>query len=163
MGTFSRTFTFTSNVLRDIRTLWVETESRPKTEQLVHKKMGQKRVWGKKCHNGSVNRLGGVRWGEVTWSGIETRRLPEIVQPFRRGGQSSSIKYTSWMNFINLDVLLNWKLNPEFQWQCQITTTLHEFHWQFWIIFLDAIAKAKKLICESIAQNLKPVSLTKSF
>ena len=29
--------------------------------------------------------------------------------------------------------------------------------------FLDAIAKAKKLICESIAQNLMPVSLTKSF
>ena len=29
--------------------------------------------------------------------------------------------------------------------------------------FLDAIAKAKKLICESIAQNLKQVSLTKSF
>ena len=30
-------------------------------------------------------------------------------------------------------------------------------------IFLDAIDKAKKLIRESIAQNLKPVSLTKSF
>jgi len=30
-------------------------------------------------------------------------------------------------------------------------------------IFLDAIAKAKKLICESIAQNLKRVLLTKSF
>ena len=29
--------------------------------------------------------------------------------------------------------------------------------------FLDAIAKAKKLICESIAQNIKPVSLNKSF
>ena len=29
--------------------------------------------------------------------------------------------------------------------------------------FLDAIAKAKKLICKSIAQNLKQVSLTKSF
>ena len=29
--------------------------------------------------------------------------------------------------------------------------------------FLDAIAKAKKLIRESIAQNLMPVSLTKSF
>ena len=29
--------------------------------------------------------------------------------------------------------------------------------------FLDAIAKAKKLICESVAQNLKQVSLTKSF
>ena len=29
--------------------------------------------------------------------------------------------------------------------------------------FLDAIAKAKKLICESIAQNLKQVSLTKRF
>ena len=29
--------------------------------------------------------------------------------------------------------------------------------------FLDAIAKAKKLICKSIAQNLKEVSLTKSF
>ena len=30
-------------------------------------------------------------------------------------------------------------------------------------IFLDTIAKAKKLIHESIAQNLKRVSLTKSF
>ena len=30
-------------------------------------------------------------------------------------------------------------------------------------IFLDAIAKAKKLVRESIAQNLKQVSLTKSF
>ena len=29
--------------------------------------------------------------------------------------------------------------------------------------FLDAIAKAKKLSCKSIAQNLKQVSLTKSF
>ena len=31
------------------------------------------------------------------------------------------------------------------------------------LIFLDAIARAKKLICKSIAQNLKQVSLTKSF
>ena len=54
-------------------------------------------------------------------------------------------------------------LNPEFHWQRQIATTLREFHWQFWIIFLDAIAKAKKLIRKSIAQNLKQVSLTKSF
>ena len=29
--------------------------------------------------------------------------------------------------------------------------------------FLDAIAKAKKLICESKAHNLMPVLLTKSF
>ena len=29
--------------------------------------------------------------------------------------------------------------------------------------FLDAIAKAKKLICKSIAQNLKQVSLTNIF
>ena len=54
-------------------------------------------------------------------------------------------------------------LNPEFQWLRQIATTLHKFHWMFWIIFLDAIAKAKKLIREFIAQNLKQVSLTKSF
>ena len=40
---------------------------------------------------------------------------------------------------------------------------LREFHWQFWIIFLDVIAKAKKLIRKSIAQNLKQVSLKKSF
>ena len=53
-------------------------------------------------------------------------------------------------------------LNPKFHWLLQIATTLSEFHWQFWI-FLDAIAKAKKLIRESIAQNLKRVSLTKSF
>ena len=54
-------------------------------------------------------------------------------------------------------------LNPKLHWLRQIVTTLREFHWWFWIIFLDAIAKAKKLICESIAQNLKRVSLTKSF
>ena len=54
-------------------------------------------------------------------------------------------------------------LDPEFHWLCQIATTLCKFHWQFWIIFLDAIAKAKKLIHESIAKNLKQVSLTKSF
>ena len=53
-------------------------------------------------------------------------------------------------------------LNPEFHWPCQIATILSKFHWQFWI-FWDAIAKAKKLICESKAQNLKQVSLTKSF
>ena len=53
-------------------------------------------------------------------------------------------------------------LNPQFHWLRQIATTLSEFHLQFWI-FLDAIAKAKKLIHESIAQNLKRVSLTKSF
>ena len=53
-------------------------------------------------------------------------------------------------------------LNPKFHWLRQIATTLREFHWWFWI-FLDTIAKAKKLICESIAQNLKQVSLTKSF
>ena len=53
-------------------------------------------------------------------------------------------------------------LNPEFHWLRQIATTLCEFHWWFWI-FLDAIAKAKKLIRKSIAQNLKQVSLTKSF
>ena len=53
-------------------------------------------------------------------------------------------------------------INPEFHWLRQITTTLSKFHWRFWI-FLDAIAKAKKLICESIAQNLKRVSLTKNF
>ena len=55
------------------------------------------------------------------------------------------------------------KLNPEFHWLPQIATTLHKFHWRFWIIFLDAIAKANKLIRKSIAQNLKRVSLTKSF
>ena len=51
-------------------------------------------------------------------------------------------------------------LNPKFHWLCQIVTTLHKFHWQFWI-FLDAIAKEKNLIHESIAQNLKQVSLKK--
>ena len=52
-------------------------------------------------------------------------------------------------------------LNPEFHWlRQQIATTLRKFHWQFWI-FLDAIAKAKKLICESIAPNLKWDSLTR--
>ena len=53
-------------------------------------------------------------------------------------------------------------LNPEFHWLRQIATTLRKFHWQFWI-FLEAIAKAKKLIHKSIAQILKQVSLTKSF
>ena len=45
-------------------------------------------------------------------------------------------------------------LNPEFHWLRQITTTLRKFHWRFWIIFLDAIAKAKKLIRKSIAKPL---------
>ena len=58
--------------------------------------------------------------------------------------------------------MLVWKLNPEFHWLRQIATTLSKFHWWFWI-FLDAIAKAKKLIRKSIAQNLKQVSLTKIF
>ena len=53
-------------------------------------------------------------------------------------------------------------LNPKFHWLRQIATTLSKFHWQF-RIFLDAVAKAKKLIHKSIAQNLKQVSLTKSF
>ena len=53
-------------------------------------------------------------------------------------------------------------LNPKFHWLHQIATTLRNFHWQFWI-FLDAIAKAKKLIYKSIAQNLKRVSLAKRF
>ena len=46
-----------------------------------------------------------------------------------------------------------WMLNPKFHWLRQIATTLSKFHWRFWI-FLDAIAKAKKLIRKSIAQNL---------
>ena len=53
-------------------------------------------------------------------------------------------------------------LNCKFHWLRQIATTLRKFHWRFWI-FLDTIAKAKKLIHESIAQNLKWVSLTKRF
>ena len=55
------------------------------------------------------------------------------------------------------------KLNHKFHWLHQIMTTLRQFHWWFRIIILDAIGKAKKLIHESIAQNLKQVSLTKSF
>ena len=62
-------------------------------------------------------------------------------------------------NYQGFNILL---LNPEFHWLHQIATTLSMFHWRFWI-FLDAIAKAKKLIRKSIAQNLKQVSLTKSF
>ena len=52
------------------------------------------------------------------------------------------------------------KLNPEFHWLCQIATSMRKFHWQFWI-FLDAFAKAKKLIRKSIAQNLEQDLLTK--
>ena len=48
-------------------------------------------------------------------------------------------------------------LNPEFHWLRQIATT------DGFGSFLDAIAKAKKLIPKSIAQNLKQVSLTNSF
>ena len=50
-----------------------------------------------------------------------------------------------------------------FHWLRQIATTLCEFHEWFWIIILDAITKAEKIICKSIAQNLKQISLTKSF
>ena len=59
--------------------------------------------------------------------------------------------------------LVKLEAKPEFHWLRQIVTTLRKFHRWFLIIFLDAIAKAKKLIRESIAQNLMPVSLTKSF
>ena len=49
----------------------------------------------------------------------------------------------------------NLLLNPEFHWLHQImTTTVLDF-------FLDAIAKAKKLICEYIAQNLEQDLLTR--
>ena len=54
-------------------------------------------------------------------------------------------------------------LNPKFHSLRQIMTTLREFHWWFWIILLDAIAKAKKLICESIARNLKWVLWQRVF
>ena len=63
---------------------------------------------------------------------------------------------------LKIVIYLNSKMVPEFHWLRQIAATLSEFHWRFWI-FLDAIAKAKKLILKSIAQNLKRVSLTKSF
>ena len=53
-------------------------------------------------------------------------------------------------------------LNPKFHWLHQIATTLRNFHWQFWI-FLDAIAKAKKLIYKSIAQNQKPWKVCQTF
>ena len=33
--------------------------------------------------------------------------------------------------------------NPKFHWLRQIATTLHKFHWWFWIFF-DAIPNAKK-------------------
>ena len=54
-------------------------------------------------------------------------------------------------------------LNPKFHWLRQIATTLCEFRWQFWIFFLDAIAKAKKLIRKSIAQNSKVSFTDKEF
>ena len=47
--------------------------------------------------------------------------------------------------------------------QVSLTVPNHNHFAQVLDIFLDAIAKTKKLICESIAQNLKQVSLTKSF
>ena len=53
-------------------------------------------------------------------------------------------------------------LNPKFHWLRQIRPLCASFTDSFGI-FLDAIAKAKKLICISIAQNLKQVSLTKRF
>ena len=60
-----------------------------------------------------------------------------------------------------IDIVIDdFMLNPEFHWLRQIATTLCKFHRRFWI-FLDAIAKAKKLICKFIAQNLKRDSLTR--
>ena len=50
-------------------------------------------------------------------------------------------------------------INPEIHWQRQFATTLHKFHWQF--LIFTAMAKAKKLVCKSIAQDLEQVSLTK--
>ena len=49
-------------------------------------------------------------------------------------------------------------LNAEFHWLHQVATTSLMV-----LEFFDAIIKAKKLIRKSIAQNLKQVSLTKSF
>ena len=56
-----------------------------------------------------------------------------------------------------ISILVVLMLNLEFHWLHKIATTLRKFHWRFWSIFLDAIAKANRLIRKSIAQNLKQV------
>ena len=85
------------------------------------------------------------------------------------GGESNDVIVRSVTKLLKLfwyELCIDWERlirgrpNPEFHWLRLIATTLRKFHW--WIlIFLDA--KAKKLICEFKAQNLKQVSLTKSF
>ena len=41
-------------------------------------------------------------------------------------------------------ILYNLKLNPKFHWLCQIVTTLHKFHWKFWIFWMQ-LPKLKNL------------------
>ena len=91
-----------------------------------------------------------------------------LTQPFLLTGKSANVQLNDWSEvLIQFTLKMTFKidhgadvenklftgvvLNP---WLHQIATTLSEFHWRFGI-FLDAIAKAKKLNCESIAQNLK--------
>ena len=71
------------------------------------------------------------------------------------------MRFYTWIFFgKNIMSLGKFLLNPKFHWLRQIATTLRKFHWWF-LIFLDAIAKAKKLICKSIVQNLERDLLTR--
>ena len=112
-----------------------------------------------KVHEMSIGRS----WLKLSWSYLwlcilenKTNKFVALVTPVK------AIRVGVGFIKIKMGPSLNELLNPKFHWLRQIATTLCKFHWQFWI-FLDAIPKAKKLICESIAQILKPVSRTKSF
>ena len=59
----------------------------------------------------------------------------------QQGNEDLSLDDGSHVKTFVLNVKM---LNPKFHWLCQIATTLCKFHWQFWIFFLDASAKAKK-------------------
>ena len=102
-------------------------------------------------------------WASTGWYGLDVTFLSTTIRSKLEGNCNKGMIWFLICLVSNVPCLPNMSLNPEFHWLRQIATTLCEFHWRFWIIFLDAIAKAKKLICESIAQNLKQVSLTKSF
>ena len=83
-----------------------------------------------------------------------------MIQVFQNREYESFLAYLD--EFVWVVIMIE-MLNPKFQWLHEIATTLHKFHWRFWIIYSDAIAKAKKLIRKFIAQNLKQVSLTQIF
>ena len=75
-------------------------------------------------------------------------------------------KLTTWANTnLHLCLLIGSMIGETLNYIPQVSLAVPncDHFVQVSLTVLDAIAKAKKLICESIAHNLMPVSLTKSF